>query len=217
MIRIAKEAVVDGVTYQISAEGGSAKEALSIVDAAAEELGAAPAGAAPRAPGARGRRSKAEMEAARAAAAGVTPIEQHIEATPASPPLPGPMPPAAPAHVFGPPSGSEFATQPTVVWADAPVVPQVGKTVGFDGPPPPPPEAPPPKSVEETLREEIDATMARTIAMKPEWREAVVRAMHTAAAAHGGDIFHMGEVGLRHVVTATLAYEHRVKAAIGAQ
>src|SRR5579871_2818812 len=68
MIKVSKSFVVDGVDIYIQAEGGSAKEALAIVEAAGEELGAAPPD--DTAKGAkRPRRTKAEMDAAKAAAA----------------------------------------------------------------------------------------------------------------------------------------------------
>lgn len=67
MIRISKICLVDGVEINISAEGGSAKEALSYVENACDELGAAPGGV-PTSGAKRTRRTKAEMEAARTAA-----------------------------------------------------------------------------------------------------------------------------------------------------
>ena len=169
---LSKIVVVDGVEISVSAEGGSAKEALSIIDAAAEELGAAPAPAEGAGKGeGRKRRTKAEMDAARAALAPA--------AAPGVSPLSGP---AEPARVFAPPAQTRPETRTEdVVWGEAPALPQEARTVGFEPPPaapafePPPPvfDAPPPpvKTMEETLREQIDSEMRATIALQPAWEK----------------------------------------------
>jgi hypothetical protein len=243
MIRIAKVVVIDGAEYQISSEAIDAQTALAAVLAAANTLGAAPdAAAAAQAGGKRPRRTKAEMDAARAAAAGgatatlpvppgqVTSVDVTKGGAPAysSPPttLPGPMPPPAePLRAFGPPADPATSPPPDApaVWSDAPPLPQDSKTVAFDGPPPPlpgeppapmPPEPPPVKTLEETLREQIDTCLKRTIDLQPAWEKSVIENYHKAAAQHGGDIFAMGEAGLRAVIQGVEAYEARVRQAV---
>jgi len=224
---LSKIVVVDGVEISVSAEGGSAKEALSIIDAAAEELGAAPAPPEGAAKGeGRRRRTKAEMDAARAAlasAAGTPVTGTH--------PLPGP---AEPARVFAPPvhkdegrivDGAKGYTTATedVVWSGAPALPQEVRSVGFEPPPagapafeaPPPSfEAPPVKTIEQTLCEKIDAELKATIALKPEWSEHVHRAFEAAKLPFGVVIASMSAANLQTVLDGVLTYQHKVKEAI---
>lgn len=210
MIRVAREAVVDGVTYQVSAESDHVESAFHLVGAACDRLGAAPSGKASGATGGVKRRTKAEMEAAKAAAA--SPSQ--------GAPLLGIPPGVEPMRVFDSPAAFQPSQQ--VVWDDAPPVPQDGKTVAFDGPPPPLPEAlapppvasPPVKSETTLLCEEIDKTMSGTIALNPAWRDYVVQAYHKATSPHGGDIFAMGAAQLREVLRGVQDYDVRVRATL---
>lgn len=227
MIRVAKVFVVDGVEINVSAEGGSAREALAIVEGEAESLGAAPRGNG--APATRTRRTKAELEAAKSAASAPAP---------AAASLPGPAAGPEPARVFGGPAqqvpvGSENASFPpgtqTVLppnqttgpasFAPGPAAPQESKSVAFDGPPPPTADAPPsppppPDSEEDTLRERINEVMKNTIDLQPAWRDAVTASMHRAAEKHGGDIFRMSAEGLRDVLKGVEDYQKRVREAL---
>lgn len=124
-VRVAKVVVVDGVDVNISAEGGSAAEALAIVEREAEDIGAAPDAGATNgaAKGSRKRRTRAEMDAARAGAAQQAPNEppysidmgdkQKAPDRPVQqqtlPGLPGPAIPAGePQRVFQDHGGSQF-------------------------------------------------------------------------------------------------------------
>jgi len=215
---LSKIVVVDGVEISVSAEGGSAKEALSIIDAAAEELGAAPAPPEGAAKGeGRKRRTKAEMDAARAALGGPA----NASSTQQNPPLPGP---AEPARVFAPPAQARPETRTgDAGWSGAPALPQEVRSVGFEPPPagapafeaPPPSfEAPPVKTIEQTLCEKIDAELKATIALKPEWSEHVHRAFEAAKLPFGVVIANMSAANLQTVLDGVLTYQHKVKEAI---
>ena len=213
---LSKIVVVDGVEISVSAEGGSAKEALSIIDAAAEELGAAPAPPEGAAKGeGRRRRTKAEMDAARAALAAAGGVERP------DPRLPDP---AEPARVFAPPAQARPETRTgDAGWSGAPALPQEARSVGFEPPPagapafeaPPPSfEAPPVKTIEQDLCEEIDAELKATIALKPEWSEHVYRAFEAAKLPFGVVIANMSAANLQTVLDGVLTYQHKVKEAI---
>ena len=162
MIAISKIVKVDGEDVNITCEGVSAREALELCDAAAEELGAAPPSEAPAGSKKRGRRTKAEMDAARAAAASA--------GAPAGPDptLPGIMP--APAQVFAPPmTGAQAeAVLSTAQFTDAPPLPQGPKTVEF-APPPFEVPGPPPIDPRDELADRIIATINATTGLAPEW------------------------------------------------
>jgi hypothetical protein len=243
MIRVARDAVIDGVTYQIAVEVSKPTDALSALESILEELGAAPGPAPAAANGARRpRRSKEEMAAARAAISGapaqtvdpaVPPVVTSVslpatgatsDGSPAysSTPsvLPGPMPPAEPLRAFGPPADQVPAATGDVTWSDAPPVPQDGKTVAFDGPAPPLPDVapvapPPPKTVEETLREQIDASLKATIDLNPPWHDGIMQAYHKIIGPQGGDIFQMNEAQLRLSLQGVESYKERVRVASG--
>lgn len=235
MIRVSKLIVVDGEELNVSAEGGSAKEALAMVDHEAEALGAAPRAAALAKNGAtRTRRTKAELEAARAA-----------QETPA-PAAPGPEPArvfAAPVSVVGasypanspgqgyapgpspitlPEPGAVFTpSQSGASFAPGPAAPQAEKSVAFDGPPPPtfdaPSPPPPPPSEEDALRERISAAVNATIELKPAWREAVTAALNTHAGRHGGDVYRMNAAQLGDVLRGVEEYRGKVSDAVRGQ
>src|SRR5208283_5006762 len=97
----------------------------------------------------------------------------------------------------------------------APPLPQGERSVTIDAPSfeaPPPDLAPSP---EELLREEINAVLKDTIALKPEWKDAVLSAFHRAASPFGGDIFAMGLEGLKSTLTGVKGYQARVQEAVG--
>lgn len=210
---LSKIVVVDGVEISVSAEGGSAKEALSIIDAAAEELGAAPAPAEGAGKGeGRKRRTKVEMDAARAALAPA--------AAPGGAALPGP---AEPARVFAPPASLRPETRTEdVVWSDAPALPQEARSVGFEPPPagapafePPPPsfEAPVP-SLEDNYRRLIADAVTATIALEPAWEKTVRDSLAAAVATHGGNLATMTGDNLALVHGKVTAYHKRVEDAV---
>jgi hypothetical protein len=188
MIRVEKHIVVDGQTLKLSAEGGSAKEALAIIEREADDLGAAPSGPNGVAPaavasGKRARRTKAEMEAARAAAGAFQASDQS-------------------------------AQQPASAFDDSvPPMPEPEKSVTFA----PPVETPPPPIADplEPIREQIDQVVKATIAIKPEWNDAVIAAYRTVAGRFGGDIWKMDENQLQQVLTGVTGYRDRVKQAVG--
>lgn len=237
MIRISKIYLVDGEEVNVSAEGGSAKEALAIIEQEAETLGPAPRAKAPGPAGTRARRTKAEMDAAKAA-----------QESGAIPPRAEPAHPVGPepTRVFGTPAqqipvgperagpeptrvftntGRNFAELPasglgsTVSFAPGAPAPQDAKSVAFEGGPPPavveaPSPPPPPDSEEDTLREQINAVMKETIDLHPAWRDAVIAAMHRAAEKHGGDIFRMAAEPLRDVLKGVEEYQRKVREAL---
>ena len=220
-IRISKIYVVDGEEVNVSAEGGSAKEALAIVEQEAEALGPAPRAKAAGPAGTRVRRTKAELEAAKAAQESEAlraDSQAEVQAAKALP---------EPARVFTT-GGRSFGPDPTAKWpeptgpasfASGAPVPQEPKSVAFEGGPPPavveaPSPPPPPDSEEDTLRERINAVMNDTIDLHPAWRDAVIAAMHRAAEKHGGDIFRMAADALRDVLRGVEEYQRKVREAL---
>ena len=218
-IRISKIFVVDGEEINVSAEGGSAKEALAIIEQEAETLGPAPRGAGNGGLAkTRTRRTKAELEAAKAAQ----------EAAPVSTASHNPTVGPEPARVFAAPTQQlpvqghtiinpgQGYTSPTASFAPGAPAPQEAKSVAFEGGPPvdAPSPPPPPDSEEDTLREKINAVMKETIDLHPAWRDAVIAAMHRAAEKHGGDIFRMAAEPLRDVLKGVEEYQRKVREAL---
>lgn len=219
-IRISKIYVVDGEEVNVSAEGGSAKEAFAIIEQEAETLGPAPRAKAAGPAGTRTRRTKAELDAARVAAGGVP-----VGPEPAHPVGP------EPTRVFALTGGAVTQSDPRLLtggaaaqsgpasFAPGAPAPQDAKSVAFEGGPPPavveaPSPPPPPDSEEDTLREQINAVMKTTIDQHPAWRDAVIAAMHRAAEKHGGDIFRMAAEPLRDVLKGVEEYERKVRQAL---
>lgn len=216
-VRVRKVVVVDGAEISIEAEGGSAKEALAAVEHEAEELGAAPSNGAVA--GSRKRRTKAELEAAKTAADSPAPYSgPPDQPAMALPPLPqgGGAPFAGPTINHPPGQVVTEGGEAVRFSSDPPAPPSEGKSVAFAGPPPsvgaslPPPPAFQPPSEEQDLRAKIDAAVERTIALRPEWRDAVLGNLANAVRPHGGSLSTMSSDVLRAVLRDVEAYEARV-------
>ena len=210
MIRISKIFVVDGEEINVSAEGGSAKEALAIVEQEAETLGPAPRAGNGGIAKTRARRTKAELEAARAAQEAAVTASHN----PTTEPTRVFQPTTEPAFHSGIPT-TGIPSGPASFAPGAPA-PQEAKSVAFEGGPPvdAPSPPPPPDSEEDTLREKINAVMKETIDLHPAWRDAVIAAMHRAAEKHGGDIFRMAAEPLRDVLKGVEEYQRKVREAL---
>ncbi len=180
---------IDGILTEITASGGSAKEALAIVIDAADELGAAPAGI----PGAaaesakpadkRVRRTKAEIEAdeAKARAANTPPAlpptlppMNQVFPPEGQPPLPFPAPGMAP-------------TAPAVALSSAPPAPLGQHSVTLSAPPAP--AAPPIMSLEEIARAELSSAITKLYGSVPQgWMPSVQGNVKSFLDANGGDV-----------------------------
>jgi hypothetical protein len=176
MIQVSKKIIVDGEPIIVTADGGSWAEALSLVEAAAEELGAAPvaSAAAEGGPKKRGRRTKAEMEAAKAAAAAAgAGLPPHANGQ-------APLLPPGPATVFGP--GVHFAPEDPAPIGE--------RSVGFDGPPdfetsPPPIEQADPF---QQIKEQIAQEVGEQVRIAPEWEGAICTMRDKALVEHPSDL-----------------------------
>jgi len=245
-IRISKICLVDGVEINVSAEGGSAKEALSYVENACDELGAAPGGVAATK---RSRRTKAEMEAARTAAAIPSPPTKMIDANTMEE-IKDPEPPYVvpvsyePSATILPPtsnlvaqleknaslgtttmfggddvgSGLPFPARETVVTlAPDASLPQGVRSVELEPPPFDEPKLTPPPDPRLDLQNGIISTLEETRRLAPQWSKAIEENYVRTAAPFGGDIFAMSLEGLDVTLKAVVSYRDRVKAHLGAK
>lgn len=199
-IRVQQMMIYDGDLIEISAEGGSAKEALAIVREEGENLGCAPyqriengklvigtkplvaagADAPPSAP--RTRRTKAQIEADEKAAA---------EAKAAQPITP----PAPLAGAFDPPA-PPLPNAPTVTMTSAPPLAEAPASVAISAAhaPSAPPAPPPPPSPEQQARGDAKAVVDALLASVPDtWHTSVHQQVATLAAGKNVDVMTLPE------------------------
>lgn len=217
--------VDDQEVYIVATDCGSAKEALAEVEAAAEELGAAPyspvtgkTGPA-AAPAKQKRRTKAEMEAD---AAKVVPPELPPNVARAfSPPLsptslPSAGPPAVPPTTPYPGPAPATFSEPTVALSEAPPVPLGQSSVTISAPPPAfsaPPQAPM-LSGEEMARAELNTAVSDLLGSVPAtWLASVQGTASGIVARHGGPIEAMTEDQARTALRIVQDYRRTCDAA----
>jgi hypothetical protein len=238
-LSISRIYAVDGVETCILAEGEGAQALLRQVEAAAEQIGAAPnplpftGAAAGKKPAARAKKTDDAVTAKVAEGAPALPpgVATAFPSPPAEPTLPFGAPTFAPPQNYAPspapPADATFAPPQDVTWGpEAPQ--QFGSSVGLAPPPGPPSFAPPtaPAAVappladpREPLRrrcvEAQSAIYAMVSARQPAWIDNVSATMNGILAALGGDLRAMSEEQLTAAIGQYRQYEDVLKKHLG--